>query len=300
MVRRRSGARISRGRRRGDVVSRALREARDEHGEVVAVEVLGGGMVEVSARLPHLAATALPGQFAQLRCGNGFSPLLRRPFSVAWSEADVVAFVLAPVGVGTRILASLRPGDRLAALGPLGVGFTVHTDAPRSLCVSGGLGCAPFPLLVRALRRQGQQVTVVSGAANADLLYPPDRFARGDPDVAVVELTVDGTRGTPGLVTAGIPDELDAATAVYACGPNPMLAALARTLAAGTTPPRIAEVSLEAPMGCGFGTCLGCALPIHREASGSQWALCCSDGPVMPMRAVAWDELMRLPPAHVA
>jgi len=281
-------------------VSRSLREVRDEHGEVVAVEVLGGGMVEVSARLPHLAATALPGQFAQLRCGDGFSPLLRRPFSVAWSEADVVAFILAPVGAGTRILASLRPGDPLTALGPLGVGFTVDTGAPRSLCLSGGLGCAPFPLLVRALRGHGQQVTVVSGAASADLLYPPDRFARGDPDVDVVELTVDGSRGMRGVVTAGIPDDLDAATAVYACGPNPMLAALSRTLAGGRTPPRIVEVSLEAPMGCGFGTCLGCALPVHRGDGASQWALCCSDGPVMPIRLVAWDELMRLPPAHVA
>ncbi len=73
--------------------------------------------------------------------------------------------MLAPVGVGTRLLAALRPGDALSALGPLGNGFTVATGAARALCISGGLGCAPFPLLVRALRREGQDVTVVSGAA---------------------------------------------------------------------------------------------------------------------------------------
>jgi dihydroorotate dehydrogenase electron transfer subunit len=281
-------------------VNRSLRGVRDECGEVVAVDVLGGGMVEVSARLPHLAATALPGQFAQLRCGDGFSPLLRRPFSVAWTEADVAAFVLAPVGVGTRILASLQPGDQLTALGPLGAGFTVDTGAKRSLCVSGGLGCAPFPLLTRALRRSGQHVTVLSGAATAQLLYPSERFARSDAAVEVVEFTADGSRGTQGLVTSGVPHDLDADTAVYACGPNAMLAALSRTLSAGDTPPRLAEVSLEAPMGCGFGTCLGCALPVHSAGGGYQWALCCSDGPVMPIRSVAWDELMQLPPAHVA
>ena len=281
-------------------MNHSLAQARDERGEVVAVDVLGGGMVEISVRLPHLAATALPGQFAQLRCGDGFSPLLRRPFSVAWTIGDVAAFVLAPVGVGTRILASLQPGDALTALGPLGNGFTVETGAARSLCVSGGLGCAPFPLLVRALRRQGQDVTVVSGAARAELLYPPERFVRGDLEVEVVQLTVDGSLGSEGLVTAGIPHDLDAATAVYACGPNPMLAALSRTLLEGPLPPRIAEVSLEAPMGCGFGTCLGCALPVHGEGGAPQWALCCSDGPVMPIRSVAWDELMQLPPAHVA
>jgi dihydroorotate dehydrogenase electron transfer subunit len=281
-------------------VTRSLRGVRDEQGEVVAVDELGGGMVEVSARLPHLAATASPGQFAQLRCGDGFSPLLRRPFSIAWTDNDIASFVLAPVGAGTRILASLQPGDALSALGPLGTGFTVDTGATRSLCVSGGLGCAPFPLLIRALRRQGQHVTVVSGAASARLLYPPGRFARGDPVVEVIELTVDGSRGARGLVTAGIPRDLDAATAVYACGPNPMLAALSETLARGATPPTIAEASLEAPMGCGFGTCLGCALPVRGPGGRSEWALCCSDGPVMPIGAVAWDELMQLPPAHVA
>jgi len=263
-------------------------------------DVLGGGMVEISARLPHLAATAQPGQFAQLRCGDGFSPLLRRPFSVAWTDDDVAAFVLAPVGFGTRILAALRPGDPLTALGPLGEGFTIQAGAARSLCVSGGLGCAPFPLLVRALRRTGQAVTVVSGAASADLLYPPERFARGDTEVSVIELTVDGSRGAMGLVTDGLTDALDAATAVYACGPNPMLAALWHTLDGVPDPPRTVEVSLEAPMGCGFGTCLGCALPVHAEGGRSRWALCCSDGPVMPIGSVDWDELMRLPAAHVA
>ncbi len=278
----------------------SLRDVRDERGEVVAVDVLGGGMVEVSARLPQLAATAQPGQFAQLRCGDGFSPLLRRPFSVAWTDGDVAAFVLAPVGAGTRILAALEPGDPLDALGPLGTGFTVDTRAGRSLCVSGGLGCAPFPLLIRALRRTGKEVTVVSGAASAALLYPPDRFARGDDGVEVIELTVDGSRGARGLVTAGLPRDLDANTALYACGPNPMLAALSHALADRAGVLCLAEASLEAPMGCGFGTCLGCALPVRGADDAGEWALCCSDGPVMSMDKVAWDELMALPPAHVA
>jgi dihydroorotate dehydrogenase electron transfer subunit len=281
-------------------VSAPLSDVRDECGTVVAVDILGGGMVEVRATLPHLAATARPGQFAQLKCGTGFSPLLRRPFSVAWTDGDMAAFVLAPVGVGTRILASLRPGDTLTSLGPLGAGFNAETAATRALCVSGGLGCAPFPLLVRALRRQGKMVTVINGAATADLLYPAERFARGDTSVTVVELTVDGSRGIRGLVTDAVADNMTGETDVYACGPNPMLAALARTVATLSTAPRHAEVSLEAPMGCGFGTCLGCALPVVGGDEKTAWALCCTAGPVMPLRAVAWEELMRLPPAHVA
>lgn len=276
----------------------ALAGVRDEAGEVVALEHIGG-MIEMSVRLPHIAAAARPGQFAQLRCGDSVTALLRRPFSVAWTEGEIVAFVFAPVGVGTRVLAGLRPGDPLRALGPLGIGFSLDSGCTRALCVSGGLGCAPFPLLVRELRARQVDVTVVSGAASAAVLYPPERFARGDPAVTVIELTVDGSRGKAGLVTAAVPALRDAGTAVYACGPNPMLAALARTLHGGEEPAH-AEASLEAPMGCGYGTCLGCALPVHGDDGAPAWALCCRQGPVMAIRDVDWDGLMALPPAHVA
>jgi hypothetical protein len=76
-----------------------------------------------------------------------------------------------------------------------------------------------------------------------------------------------------------------------------MLAATAARL--GDRAPAICEASLEAPMGCGFGTCLGCTLPVHRDG-GTAWALCCREGPVMPMHTVDWDGLRALPPAHVA
>jgi dihydroorotate dehydrogenase electron transfer subunit len=79
-----------------------------------------------------------------------------------------------------------------------------------------------------------------------------------------------------------------------------MLAALARTLDDEPVPPLLAECSLEAPMGCGYGTCLGCALPARSGEGAPEWALCCRRGPVMPIDAVDWEELMRLPPAHVA
>lgn len=278
-----------------------LAGARDEHGEVVAVEHLGGGMVEVSARLPHLAATALPGQFAQLRCGESSTLLLRRPFSVAWTDGDVAAFVLAPVGAGTRLLAALRPGDQVVAIGPLGHGFTLRPGAAHAVCVSGGLGCAPFPLLIRALRRAGvARVTVVNGAATAARLYPAGRFARGDDTVEVIELTVDGGRGRRGVVTDALAGMAGGIDALYACGPNSMLAAVARAVAREAAPPAHTEVSLEAPMGCGYGTCLGCALPVHRDGGGGAWALCCREGPVMALDGVDWDALMALPPAHVA
>jgi dihydroorotate dehydrogenase electron transfer subunit len=277
-----------------------LSRARDEMGEVLSVEELGGGLLELTAHLPHLATTARAGEFAQLRCGPGPVPLLRRPFSVAWIDGEHCSFVFERVGAGTRLLASMHPGDMLGSLGPLGIGFSLAPSQRRIVCVSGGLGCAPFPLLARQARAAGaEQVLILNGAATASRLYPADRFVRGDVSgVTVIEATDDGTRGHHGLVVDLIAAALrDTPDAIFACGPNPMLAATAARLT--NSAPTLQEASLEAPMGCGFGTCLGCTLPVHRNGE-SAWALCCRDGPVMAMHTVDWDALRALPPAHVA
>ena len=98
--------------------------------------------------------------------------------------------MLEAVGVGTRLLVALRPGDRASRPGPARQRLPARpASRARALIVSGGLGCAPFPHLVRGLRRAGcPEVVVLSGAATADRLYPADRFARGDDGVRVVEV----------------------------------------------------------------------------------------------------------------
>ena len=277
-----------------------LTRTRLERGGVVRVERFGA-LVELTALLPYLATTAEPGQFAQLRCGPGPVPLLRRPFSVAWVDGDLCTFVFEEVGVGTRLLGQLRPGDDLEVLGPLGTAYTLAGEGERCLIVSGGVGCAPFPLLLRRLQERGVRDTIVlSGATSAVRLYPANRFRRGA-TIEVREATYDGSRGLAGRVTDLIPDVPEiAGRAIYACGPNRMLAAVWEIVAAAGTDGRVMEASLEAPMGCGFGTCLGCALPVRSEDGETCWALCCSDGPVMPMAGVDWDGLTRLPGADVA
>jgi dihydroorotate dehydrogenase electron transfer subunit len=260
-----------------------------------------GTLVEVSARLPQLAASVVPGQFAQLRCGDAQIPLLRRPFSLAWAEEDRCGFVLEAVGAGTRLLAVLRAGDIVDALGPLGTGFTLDVQGPV-VCLAGGVGCAPFPLLIRRLRDRGvADILVLNGAATAGRLYPAGCFTRGHHGIRVREATDDGSRGHRGRVTELLDGALDPPpAAVYACGPNPMLAVVARLLAGAGLGSATLEASLEAPMGCGFGTCLGCALPVKAADAEPAWALCCTDGPVMAMRNVDWHTLLQLPGADVA
>jgi dihydroorotate dehydrogenase electron transfer subunit len=281
-------------------VTADLSRAALENGEVLVVERLGGGLLELVARLPRLAAAAMPGSFAQLRCGTGTTPLLRRPFSVAWTQDDTCGFVFEAVGAGTRLLSTLQPGDPLDSLGPLGHGFTLVDRGPV-VCVAGGLGCAPFPLLINELRRRGvDDIVVLNGARTGVRLYPAERFARRAPTV-VAEATDDGTRGHHGPVTELLATAIRTRpAALYACGPNPMIAAVMRTLtASGADLPAVFEASLEAPMGCGFGTCLGCALPMLDDG-GSVWKLCCTDGPVFAMREVDWAGLRELPGADVA
>lgn len=277
-----------------------LARTRLERGEVVRVERFAA-LVELTVLLPHLAATAEPGQFAQLRCGPGPVPLLRRPFSVAWVDGELCTFVFEEVGAGTRLLGRLRAGDELEVLGPLGRGFTLAGASDGCVIVSGGAGCAPFPLLIRRLlERDVRDIVVLSGASTAHRLYPAAQFRRGAA-VDVREATDDGSRGTRGRVTellVGL--QRDRHGALYACGPNRMLAAVAGAFARGGAAGGILEASLEAPMGCGFGTCLGCALPMRSEDGETRWALCCSDGPVMPIAGVDWDAITRLPGADVA
>lgn len=270
---------------------------RDEIGEVVAVVQLGGGLVELAANLPKFSATAHPGHFAQLRVAGSTSPLLRRPFSLAYLNGDTCHFVFEVRGRGTRALAALQPGDFIESLAPLGAGFDLEDVPDKAVLVCGGVGCAPMPLLAQWLSTLGVDVTILHGARSAINLYPTERFQRGNKRINVVEATDDGTRGHHGYVTDLVARHVDAKTGVFGCGPNAMLATLAKQLQQMSAPPAYATASVEAPMGCGYGTCLGCVVPVN---DSREWALCCSDGPVMELSAVNWDRLLTLPGADVA
>jgi dihydroorotate dehydrogenase electron transfer subunit len=115
----------------------------------------------------------------------------------------------------------------------------------------------------------------------------------------VVEATDDGSRGRRGLVTELVAGTCDETTAVFACGSQPDAGRPGRMPPRPAPAPAPGRGLLEAPMGCGFGTCLGCALPLAGD-HGTVWGLCCRQGPVMEVAEVDWPGLLALPPAHVA
>ena len=186
----------------------------------------------------------VPGQFFMLT-PPGF--LLPRPMSLCLAPPGELAFLVDPVGPGTRALAAAAPGDRIPVLGPLGRGFRL--DVARPLLVGGGIGVAPLPYLSERLGRPPAVVGFrTAWHAEAAGLVPN------------AEVVVE-----PTLVT----DALRAGHDVLACGPEPMLRAVAR-LAPG------AQLAWEAPMACGFGACFGCAVEI-----GGDLARLCVEGPVL-------------------
>jgi dihydroorotate dehydrogenase electron transfer subunit len=210
--------------------------------EALAVERVGPyGLLRLE-RGPLEPGT--PGQFFMLR-PRGL--LLPRPMSLCLAPPGELAFLVDPVGPGTRALLEVERGEAVSVLGPLGNGFRL--DVSRPLLVGGGIGIAPFPYLSRALGRPPAVLGFRSAwHAEAAVLVP-------NADVVV----------EPELVTDALPAGHD----VLACGPEPMLWAVAQ-LAPG------AQLAWEAPMACGYGACYGCAVEID-----GRLARLCVEGPVL-------------------
>jgi len=241
---------------------------------LVARREIAEGMWVLTYEAADVAREARAGQFVNL--GIPCGPLLRRPFSVYRVDGDAIEIVLRVVGVGTALLVDMPVGEMVSCLGPLGRPFALDPRGGSVALLSGGLGVAPMILAAREARAAGLHVTWVHGARTAGLLSPE---WEGD---QVLWATDDGSRGHRGTALDAVPE---AAGQILACGPNPMLAAVARRW------PN-AQVSLETYMGCGTGVCLGCAVPL----AGGGYDRACTEGPVYLASSVDWSAL----PSHLA
>jgi dihydroorotate dehydrogenase electron transfer subunit len=263
--------------------------ARDAQARILAVAPLPLPYFSVVLEVPADYAAVAAGQFVMIETRPGLEPYLRRAFSVhdvSSGPAGVRIELLGKVvGRGTRALAEARAGETRALLGPLGRPFSAPPAGARVALVAGGVGSAPLYLLARELAARGARFDLYYGGRTALDLPRRDDFRAlvEDAGGALVEVTEDGSRGVRGRVTEPLADALAAGryAFTYSCGPMPMLARLAAvSTAAGVA----GEAALETEMGCGFGACLGCAVP---HVSG-RYALCCKDGPVFRLDEVRW------------
>jgi dihydroorotate dehydrogenase electron transfer subunit len=236
-------------------------------------------LLDFTVRCPEIARAAAPGQFIMVRCGD---LTLRRPISICDADGDRLRFVFEVRGAGTAWLAGRALGDELDILGPQGNGFTLGDPAQPAVFVGGGIGI--FPLL-HACKPFGKNATVLLGFRTASLISMLDDFQAVGADVRLA--TDDGSAGHHGLVTELLAARCDAGpvSAVYACGPKPMLRATAEVALARNIP---CQLSLEQRMACGVGACLGCAQKILRPDGTETYAHVCSDGPVFDAKVVVW------------
>src|SRR6476661_7552155 len=189
-------------------------------------EILPGQWLQ-AYHAPDLAAGSRAGQFVHMRTGDDTGMVLRRPFSVNTADpvTGIITIHFRVIGRGTAWFTRLRPGDPVDLLGPLGRPFEVDPRSRHLLLVAGGLGMAGVRMLADEALRDGRQVTLLFGAANSHEVYPSSLL----PDeVEYVVATDDGSLGHHGFVTDLVPGYEAWADQAFACGPAPMLAALAR------------------------------------------------------------------------
>jgi dihydroorotate dehydrogenase electron transfer subunit len=187
----------------------------------------------------------VPGQFFMLEAPGR---LLPRPFSLCLAPPGELAFLVDPIGPGTAALCALQVGDEIGVLGPLGHGYRLDVEGP--LLVGGGIGIAPLPYLAERL---GGKPPVVLGFRSSE-------HAEAAALLPGAEVVID-----PVLVT----ELIDPSSNVLACGPEPMLEAVAALCPT-------AQLAWEAPMACGYGACYGCVV----EIDGTLQRLCL-EGPVL-------------------
>ena len=271
-------------------------------------EILPGQWLQ-TYHAPALASGCRAGQFVHVRTDDFSGMVLRRPFSINTADpaTGTITIHFRAVGRGTEWFTRLRFGDTIDMLGPLGRPFEVDARSRHLLLIAGGLGMAGVRHLADEAVRDGRQITLLFGAASAREVYPTSLL----PDeVEYVVATDDGSMGHHGFVTELVPAYEAWADQAFACGPEPMLRALAglavtrrqrlgvatlgrkrgagRADAPGSPAARrkaFLQVSMEQRMGCAVGACLGCVV---MSTSGTPQRVC-REGPVFASEEIEWE-----------
>ncbi len=278
-----------------------------EDGEVLAVETFPGDQFVTRIRAPKCAAAARPGTFVHLTCDESLP--MRRPLSIMRVGDDWVEVLYKIVGHGLRLLSQKQVGDTLSVLGPIGQPFRMSANRPKTLLIGGGVGIPPMVYIADWLRQDdaGWEPLAILGseipfpfpllASKLDTPWLDDDINATMPLLESwgVPCRLATLAGFDGCFDGYVTDLADRwlsgldATAldsieVFACGPTPMLEAVAELAARYSLP---CQVSLEEYMACAVGGCAGCAVRI-RTPGGDAMKRVCVDGPVFEASTVVW------------
>lgn len=277
-----------------------------ENAEVISHQAFEGDQYILRLQAPDCAAMAQPGQFAHLSC----DPMLpmRRPLSIMRVDAENghVDFLYKAVGHGTRLLAKRKVGETLSLLGPIGRPFVIDPARPRALLMGGGVGIPPMVFLAEHLKNTGDGQPLVLMGSEVPFPFtvrPSKIMVPGMPDGVIAAMPLLDDWGIPGRLTSlqgysgcfegyitdlarywldALDDTQRNQVSVYACGPHPMLAAVAKLAEDYGLP---CQVSLEEYMACAVGGCAGCVVRVQTP-DGVAMKRVCVDGPVFEASTV--------------
>lgn len=266
--------------------------------EVISMKRIGA-YYHLTFTAPGIAERAKPGHFVAIAVGGSESSmLLRRSFSIYQATprglyGGTIEIIFAVAGRGTAWMSKLVAHDLLDVVGPLGKPFGLPKEPVGTLLVGGGYGSAPLFSLAEVLRQRGCRVDTVIGAASADRLFGQIDGRRHSNSLTIT--TDDGSFGIQGRVTDPIPEivERHRIDVIYACGPMPMLRAVAQL---GKEMGVITQCAVEEAMACGVGVCMTCVLPVKGRDGVTRMLRSCIEGPVFDGESVLWDQVGTIPP----
>jgi len=276
-----------------------------EDGELLTTDAFPNDQFIMRIRVPKCAAAARPGSFVHIQCDDAVP--MRRPLSIMRVVDDSIDVLYKIVGEGLHSLAGKKTGDMISVLGPIGVPFKVSTERPKILLIGGGVGIPPMVFLAESLRGGPWEPLAIFGS---EIPFP---FELADSAIATPWLDDDVTSAMPLLESWGMPSRLTsladfdgcfrgyvtdlaekwlqsldkaelAQVEVFACGPTPMLKAVAVLAEKYELP---CQVSLEEFMACAVGGCAGCTVEISTP-DGAAMKRVCVDGPVFDAASVVW------------
>lgn len=254
--------------------------------KVTKIEKLAEGIYTMTLSSGYISASAIPGQFVNIKCCEGNNALLRRPISICSVDRNAGSYDIAfqIKGSGTELLAAKKPGETLNVIGPLGKGFDLDIKHSRIAVVGGGIGV--FPLLYLLTESRAIVKRTYLGFRTADKVILESEFSRSSTSLEIA--TDDGSYGAKGFAPELLKRDMcsEHFDMIYACGPGPMLEYVAEIAKAAATR---CQVSLEQRMGCGFGACLVCACKTAKADGSWQYSHVCKDGPVFDSNDVIFS-----------
>jgi dihydroorotate dehydrogenase electron transfer subunit len=270
--------------------------------------------LEFEGQAAKAFAKAVPGQFAEIDLSKTSLPaaekipeglkdackrdiILRRPFSfcdiTTKGNKTIVVILYCVVGPASLRMTTLKAGDTVNIIGPLGNGFSIPKDKKTALLVSGGMGSPPLQHLADYLVKNNPKINVLTFAgARTKEHFPfnPKRFTKQK--IETIITTDDGSAGLKGFVSEHLErwieksGQKESEMIIYACGPEAMLARVAEIANSSNIE---CQISMERRMACGIGVCQGCAVECRLEGSSETvYKMCCTDGPVFDAKEVVF------------